>query len=92
MGRDNTEKGASDGHYNGHPVKDVTATEAKNSLLALLRAAEETGEMFQISRNGRPAAVLVSAQEWYGLVETLEYAPGGLGKRCLTASSIFPGR
>ncbi|PYQ68471.1 MAG: hypothetical protein DMF54_00925 [Acidobacteria bacterium] len=64
--------GASDGHYNGHPVKDVTATEAKNSLLALLRAAEETGEMFQISRNGRPAAVLVSAQEWYGLVETLE--------------------
>src|SRR5439155_421489 len=41
-------------------------------LLAPLRAAEETGEMFQISRNGRPAAVLVSAQEWYGLVETLE--------------------
>src|SRR5439155_429004 len=38
----------------------------------LLQAAEETGEMFQISRNGRPAAVLVSAQEWYGLVETLE--------------------
>src|SRR6266542_1338687 len=50
----------------------VTASQAKNSLLALLRAAEEAGEMFQITRNGRPAAVLVSAREWDGLVETLE--------------------
>src|SRR6266540_2734090 len=50
----------------------VTASEAKNSLLALLRAAEEAGEMFRITRNGRPAGVLVSAREWDGLVETVE--------------------
>src|SRR5437899_939414 len=53
-------------------MESVTASQAKNSLLALLRTAEEAGEVFQITRNGRPAGVLVSAREWYGLVETVE--------------------
>src|SRR5713101_5191374 len=53
-------------------MESVTASQAKNSLLALLRTAEEAGEIFRITRNGRPAAVLISEREWEGLVETLE--------------------
>src|SRR6266508_1946534 len=50
----------------------LTVTQAKNSLLELLRAVEERGETVQITRNGIPAGVLVSAEEWESLLETLE--------------------
>lgn len=48
-----------------------TVTQAKNSLLELLRGVEERGETVQITRNGVPAGVLVSAEEWESLLETL---------------------
>ena len=49
----------------------VTATEAKNSLLELLRGVSERGETVRITRNGIPSGVLVSAEEWESLVETI---------------------
>jgi prevent-host-death family protein len=50
----------------------VTVTQAKNNLLELLREAEQTGQSFQITRKGRPAGVLVSADEWESLIETVD--------------------
>ncbi len=47
-------------------------SDAKARLPQLLREAEELGERFVITRSGRPAAVLVSAEEFDGLLETLE--------------------
>src|SRR5512132_3040093 len=49
----------------------LTVTQAKNSLLELLRDVEERGETVQITRNGVPAGVLVSAEEWESLLETI---------------------
>jgi antitoxin YefM len=49
----------------------LTVTQAKNSLLQLLRDVEERGETVQITRNGIPAGVLVSAEEWESLLETI---------------------
>jgi prevent-host-death family protein len=53
-------------------MKAVTATAAKNSFLEILRDAEERGEEVLVTRNGRPCAVVVSAEEWESLIETVE--------------------
>lgn len=53
-------------------MKAVTATNAKNSFLEILRDAEERGEEILVTRNGRPCAVVVSAEEWESLLETIE--------------------
>lgn len=50
----------------------LSLSEAKAKLPQLLRETEELGERFVITRSGRPAAVLVSAEEYDGLIETLE--------------------
>lgn len=47
-------------------------SEAKAQLPRLLRETEELGERFVITRSGRPAAVLLSNEEYEGLLETLE--------------------
>src|SRR5205807_8884922 len=67
---------AGDGYYNGH-MTTVTVTQAKNNLLELLREAEQTGQSFQITRKGRPAGVLVSADEWESLIETVDILSDG---------------
>ena len=53
-------------------MKAVTATQAKNSFLEILRGAEDRGEEVLVTRNGRPCAVVVSAEEWESLLETIE--------------------
>ncbi len=50
----------------------VTITEAKARLTQLLRDVQELGEKIVITRSGRPAGVLVSTDEYEGLLETLE--------------------
>ncbi|MDQ5856888.1 MAG: type II toxin-antitoxin system Phd/YefM family antitoxin [Acidobacteriota bacterium] len=50
----------------------MTATQAKNSFLEILRDAEDRGEEILVTRNGRPCAVVVSAAEWESLLETIE--------------------
>src|SRR5450755_2666476 len=49
----------------------VTATEAKTSFLELLRGVAERGDAVGITRNGKPSGVLVSAEEWESLIETV---------------------
>jgi prevent-host-death family protein len=53
-------------------VDTVTLSDAKARLPRLLADVAELGEGVVITRSGRPAAVLVSIQEYEGLLETLE--------------------
>ena len=48
-----------------------TVTEAKAHFLELIRAAEGRSGRFVITRAGRPAAVLMNADEYEGWLETL---------------------
>lgn len=48
-----------------------TVTEAKAHLLEMIRAAEERSGRFVITRAGKPAAVLMNADEYEGWLETL---------------------
>ena len=50
----------------------VTLSDAKTNLPRLLSEVVELGERFVITRSGRPAGVLLSAEEFEGLLETLE--------------------
>lgn len=47
-------------------------SEAKTHLARLLSQVEEVGEQFVITRSGRPAGILLSVEEYEGLLETLE--------------------
>lgn len=50
----------------------VTLSEAKTHLARILAEVSEIGERVIITRSGRPAGVLLSMEEYEGLVETLE--------------------
>ncbi len=52
-------------------MKTVPLSEAKDKLSALIEEAERTHEMVSITRHGRPAVVLVAADDLESLQETL---------------------
>jgi prevent-host-death family protein len=52
-------------------VKQVSLSEAKDKLSALVDEADITHEIIQITRHGRVAAVLMSADDLESLHETL---------------------
>jgi prevent-host-death family protein len=53
-------------------VTTLPLSEAKTHLARLLSRVEEMGEQFVITRSGRAAGVLLSVEEYEGLLETLE--------------------
>ena len=53
-------------------MKQVPLSEAKTHLAGLLARVEDLGEPLVITRSGRPAGVLISVEEYEGLLETLE--------------------
>lgn len=53
------------------PMKIVALSEAKDRLSALVDEAETTHEIIRITRHGRPAAVLMSADDLESLQETI---------------------
>ncbi len=53
-------------------MSTVTLSDAKTHLPRLLSEVSEIGERIIITRSGRPAGVLLSIEEYDGLVETLE--------------------
>ena len=53
-------------------AKIVPFTEARASLTELLDEVEGLHEHVVITRNGRPAAVVISTDEWEAVEETLE--------------------
>lgn len=50
----------------------ITVTEAKNRLLDLLRTVKTRQDVLAITRDGIPTAVLLSMEQYEGLVETIE--------------------
>ncbi len=53
-------------------MSTVTLSDAKTHLARLLSEVEEMGEQVVITRSGRPVGMLVSVDEYDGLLETLE--------------------
>lgn len=53
-------------------MESINLSEAKARLPRLLADVAELGEAVVITRSGRPAGVLVSIEEYEGLLETLE--------------------
>lgn len=60
--------------YNVAMPKIVPFTEARGRLSELFDEVEKRHEHLIITRNGRPTAVVVSADEYEALEETLEVA------------------
>jgi prevent-host-death family protein len=56
----------------GDDMTTVPLSHAKAKLTKLLTQVEELGEEVVITRSGRPAGVLLSFEEYEGLLETLE--------------------
>lgn len=50
----------------------LPVTEVKRELLPLIKKIQRLQESIAITRNGRPAAVLLSMDEYEGLLETIE--------------------
>jgi prevent-host-death family protein len=53
-------------------MNTVTLSDAKTHLARLLSEVVELGERVVITRSGRPVGMLVSVDEFDGLLETLE--------------------
>jgi antitoxin YefM len=52
--------------------KFVPITKAKNELLDIIRQVEKGDSTVAVTKNGVPAAVILSMEKFEGLVETLE--------------------
>lgn len=52
--------------------KTLPITQVKRDLLGLLKEVQKTEESIAITRKGIPAAVLMSIDEYEGLMETVE--------------------
>ena len=50
----------------------LTASAAKEKFLSLVRKTNDFGSSYTITHNGKPCAVLLGADEYDGLIETLE--------------------
>lgn len=53
-------------------MRSINVTEAKKKLLEIIREADESFERYCIMRNGEPKAILMSADDYLGWIETLE--------------------
>lgn len=52
--------------------KTVTASEARNDFFAILKEVKTPGVSVMITYEGRPAGVLMSAEEFEGWMETMD--------------------
>jgi len=50
----------------------ISVTQAKNTLLTLIRGLHHRQEILAITRDGVPAAVLLSMDQYDGLMETID--------------------
>lgn len=68
----------------------VPLSEAKDKLSAMVEQAERTHEIVTITRHGRPAAVLMSADDLESLHETLFWlSQPGIREDLATADAEF---
>lgn len=52
--------------------KFVPITKAKNELLEIIRQVEKDDSTIAVTKNGVPAAVILSMEKFEGLIETLD--------------------
>ena len=64
----------------------LTATTAKSRFLSLLRKANDLHEVYAVTNNGRPYAVIMSNEEYEGLLETMEILKDKMLTRSLLRS------
>ena len=64
----------------------IPVSKAKNRLLALVRELEQHQEAIALTRDGVPAAVLLSMEHFLGLVETIEILADPKAMRSLKRS------
>ena len=64
----------------------VPITQAKNRLLDMVRALHDTDDAIAITKNGVPAAVLISMDRFEGLLETIEILADDRARRLLRKS------
>jgi antitoxin YefM len=64
----------------------ISVTEAKNRLLDLIRQMKNRHEILAITRDGIPAAVLLSMEQYDGLMETIEVLVDQKAMRSLSRS------
>ncbi len=64
----------------------ISVTEAKNRLLDLIRRLKTRHEVLAITRDGVPAAVLLSMEQYGGLMETIELVADQKAMRSLSRS------
>lgn len=50
----------------------VPVTEAKQRFTELVKGAEESFDRYLVTKNGKEAAVLMSVEEYEGLLETID--------------------
>ena len=53
-------------------MRTTTVTEATNTLSALVSEVDSVGELVVITVNGMPAAILLGADDYEALMETIE--------------------
>lgn len=53
-------------------VQTLPVSEAKQRLTVLVKGSEEMYDKYLITRNGKSSAMLMSADEYAGLMETLD--------------------
>ena len=64
----------------------VSVSEAKNKLLDLIRRMKHKQEIVAITRDGVPSAVLLSMEQFEGLMETIEILSDQKSMRALRRS------
>jgi len=64
----------------------ISVTDAKNRLLDLIRQLKNRHEVLAITRDGIPAAVLLSMEQYEGLIETIEVLTDQKAMRSLSRS------
>jgi antitoxin YefM len=69
-----------------HVDRFVSVTEAKNRFLDLIRGLKSRQEIVAITREGVPAAVLLSIDQFEGLMETIEILSDRQAMRSLRRS------
>jgi antitoxin YefM len=66
--------------------KYVPITKAKNDLLELIRQVEKEDSTIAVTKNGMPAAVILSMTRFEGLLETLDILSDEETRRSLKRS------
>lgn len=69
-----------------HVDQFVSVTEAKNKLLDLIRRLKSKQEIVAITRDGVPSAVLLSMDQFEGLMETIDILADPKAMRSLRRS------